>query len=125
VARFPLYFDEDFLRTSLVRELRRLGWTVRITTEVGNESLPDEGQLEWSTQRGTAIVTSNQGDFSRLHASWLRDGRRHAGIIVVTDQRMSEGDAILGLELMGRRLDSLDGRLEFLAEWTRAARATG
>lgn len=123
MARFPLYFDEDFLRISLVRELRRLGWTVSFTTEAGNEALPDEAQLEWSTEHRMAIVTSNQGDFSRLHIARLNENRPHAGIIVVTDQRTPEGNAIRGLELMAKRLSSLEGRLEFLAEWTRAARA--
>lgn len=124
MSTFPLYFDEDFLRTSLVRELRKLGWSVSLTTETGNSALPDEQQLEWAALHGAAIVTSNQGDFSRLHTSWLSAGRIHAGIIVVTDQRTAVGEAIRGLDLMGRRLDSLAGRLEFLAAWIRAARPT-
>ena len=119
---FPLYCDEDILRTPLHTQLTRLGWSVRITTQEGNAGLADDLQLQWATERSLAVLTSNQKDFARIHKEWVAVGRSHAGIIVLTDQRTGIGDLIRGLSLMAERLDSLASRIEFLAEWIRAAR---
>ena len=119
---FRVYFDEDSSRKSLISELRRLGWDVLVATEVGNAELTDSEQLAWAHANHAAIVTANQRDFARLHREWSASGRVHSGIIVVTDQGTSPGDVVRGLTLMASRLSQVQGRIEFLAHWIRAAR---
>ena len=43
------------------------------------------------------IVTSNAGDFSRLHAEWAGHAERHSGVIIVTDH--SATPEVLGLKI--------------------------
>jgi hypothetical protein len=65
------------------------------------------------------LYTANRGDFTRLHRDWLAQGKHHAGIIVMTQQRYSTGEQVRRLEAMQRELSSSDfiDRLEFLSNW--------
>lgn len=85
---FPLYFDEDSMHGRVVAGLRDRGVDCLTTSEAGRERSPDSEQLAFASHFGRAILTSNQGDYARLHGEWMRSGRHHAGIIILTAQAM-------------------------------------
>lgn len=84
---FPVYFDEDSMRASVLRALREFSWDCLSVIEAHNEALSDEHQLTWATNHGRCVFTSNQRDFARLHREWARAGREHGGIIILTNER--------------------------------------
>ncbi len=88
--------------------------------EAGRREISDEEQLEFAASRGRAIYTSNVEDFARLHRGWLANGRHHAGIIVLTDQRTDVGIQIRALVRLCHEIEStsMRDRLEFLGNWT-------
>jgi hypothetical protein len=120
---FPLYLDEDSLTRALVRGLRAQGVDVVTAAEAGTVSLKDEEQLSFAAQQSRAIYTANLTDFVRLHGVWLRAGRHHAGVIVLTDQRTPIGVQIRALVRLvnTHSLETMRDRMEFLSNWTAEA----
>jgi hypothetical protein len=57
----------------------------------GRLGLPDDLQLAWATENSRAIVTANKKHFPALHNAVLAEGRYHAGIIVISEQRSPVG----------------------------------
>ena len=113
-----VYIDED-VSIKLARELRRRGYKTVTTQEAGQLEASDEGQLEYATAHGYAIVTYNQGDFARLHAQYSQAGRRHAGIIIAS-REIGLGET---LRRLLRLLDSVSseemrGQMKWLSEYT-------
>jgi hypothetical protein len=47
----------------------------------------DEAQLEYATRHGLVIVSHNEADFRYWHQTFLDQGRRHSGIILVPEPR--------------------------------------
>lgn len=88
---FPLYLDEDSMNAGLVQALRRAGVTVLSVSETGRRGRSDEDQLAYASSIGHVLLSANQRDFVRLHTSWLMEGKSHAGIISVTEQRIPVG----------------------------------
>ena len=72
---------------SLVAALRARGADVQTVAEAGLRGKDDDAQLQWATDTGRAIYTSNVSDFCRLHREYLDRNLEHAGIIVVPRQR--------------------------------------
>ena len=89
----------------------------RSTAEVGGRGQSDESQLQRASTEGRVIVTFNVAHFARLHATWLRQGRHHAGIVVSSQRPI--GDVIRRLLHLSGSLDaeSMGDRLEFLSDW--------
>ena len=116
MAAIRFFTDED-VYGAVVAALRRARIDARSTPEVGRRGQSDESQLEWASAEGRVLVTFNVAHFARLHATWLQQGRHHAGI-VVSNQR-SIGDAIRRLLHIAGSLDaeSMHDRLEFLGDW--------
>jgi hypothetical protein len=87
------------------------------TPEAGRLGESDESQLEWASRHGRALISFNVGHFARLHASWLQQGRTHAGLIV-SEQRPI-GDMLRRLTNLAGTLDAdaMLHRLEFLGDW--------
>lgn len=85
VAALPaprLYFDED-AHGQLARVLRREGWSIETTAEVGRLESEDEGQPIYAVSRRSTLVTHNIRHFLALHAQWVGAGRTHYRIIVL------------------------------------------
>jgi len=72
------------METAVLVALRARGVDCSSPTDAGLRGRADETQLEHAASIGSAIVTSNQGDFSRLHWQWVEHGRTHAGIVILT-----------------------------------------
>lgn len=89
-----LYVDEDAMARALVRGLRARGVDVTTVLDAGMSEQDDMAQLEHATQHGRVLYTFNVGNFCRLHAQFMAQGKNHAGIIVVFRQRYAVGEQI-------------------------------
>jgi hypothetical protein len=102
-----------------VRALRALQVDVLTAHEAGMNEQPDEEHLAYAAAHGRVLFTANQGDFCRLHASYLTHGESHAGIIVVSQQRYSVGEQVRRLRrlLAAHSDETMRDRIEFLSAW--------
>lgn len=82
---------------ALVQGLRARGIDVLTVHEAGMTGEADSVQLEYSSAQRRVLYTFNVGDFCRLHAEYVGQGRSHSGIVVVYRQRYSIGEQIRGL----------------------------
>jgi len=76
-----LYFDED-MSSIVAARLRKIGWDILTTHQVGNSGIEDHDQLRFATQERRILVTRNYADFQALHEHFLNEGQTHTGIIV-------------------------------------------
>jgi len=93
-VQIRLYIDEDAMSRSLLAGLRARGIDVQSVIETERTGLADIDQLEYATQEGRVLCTSNVGDFYRLHTDLLRQGKVHAGIILIQQQQYGVGEQI-------------------------------
>lgn len=120
---FPLYLDEDSLTRALVRGLRIQGIDVVTAAEAGNLGVRDEQQLAFAATQDRSLYTANVADFARLHDRWMREGRHHAGVILVRQEGMSltgRLDALAHL-MNTHSQETMQDRLEFLSNWAMGA----
>ncbi len=89
-----IHLDEDADAHALLNGLRHRGWDVTSSRERGLLRFSDEEQLAWAAGEGRALFTYNASDFCRLHSEFLRQGRRHAGIIIGDQQTASIGEEL-------------------------------
>ena len=64
-----LFIDEDYMRRSLVRNIRAGGIDVLTTAEAGRRGAPDDQQLEFAAAQGRTVYSCNLGDFARIYAN--------------------------------------------------------
>jgi len=76
------YFDED-LSQQLAERLRRAGSPSTSVHEEGTDGWDDDAQLEKAGIEGRCLVTRNRNDFIELTVQFYRDGRPHAGVLIV------------------------------------------
>ena len=96
-----------------MQALRRREMDVLTTAEAGNNGLLDPEQLAFAAGAGRVLYTFNVGDYAQLHA----EGRTHAGLILVPQQRAEIGvqlRALLSLYVQ-HDADAMRGALHFLA----------
>jgi hypothetical protein len=116
---FALYLDEDSGDLDVVAGLRRAGVDVVRSADVGMGGATDEEHLARAASLGRALVSANVRDFAKLHGEWARNGRPHAGLVLVTQQRYSKGELVrrlLALE-SARTASEMRNAVEFLARW--------
>ncbi len=116
MAAIRFFTDED-VYGAIASALRRARIDACSTPEAGRRGQSDGSQLEWATAEGRALVTFNVAHFAGLHATWARQGRHHAGIIVSSQRAV--GDVVRRLLHLSGALDSesMRDRLEFLGDW--------
>jgi len=88
---FPLYDDENAMERILFGMLVSAGVDCLTSRDAGQDGKSDPDQLAFASSLGRAIVTYDRADFQRLHSQWMRAGRSHAGIIVITKSRVATG----------------------------------
>ena len=66
----------------LARQIRAHGFDAISAYETNMLGISDEGQLQFATSQGRAILTHNSRDYEPLHKQFLRDGKIHYGIVV-------------------------------------------
>jgi hypothetical protein len=111
-----VYLDEDAMARAFVQGLRARGVDVTTAFEEGVTEQDDRDQLVWAAQQERVLYTFNVGDFCRLHAEYMLQGKHHAGIVVVPRQRYTVGEQIrLLLRLLHTMsAEEMRDRLEFL-----------
>jgi len=116
MAAIRFFTDEDVYGAVAIA-LRRGKIDALSTPEVGRRGCSDESQLDWSWHEGRVLVTFNVAHFVDLHATWVQQSRRHAGIIVSNQRPI--GDVVRCLRHLYGSLDadSMHDRLEFLGDW--------
>jgi predicted nuclease of predicted toxin-antitoxin system len=77
-----LYFDECVDHGLLIR-LRQRGYTVTTAQVKGMVGVSDAEQLAYATRYGWMIVSTDTGDFQRLHSLSRRDAVPHSGILLL------------------------------------------
>src|SRR3712207_6215586 len=115
----PLYMHEDSMDHSLVRALRARGVDVLTAQEAGMSERDDADHLIFATDSGRVLCTFNIGDFWALHADYLARGRRHAGMVLMPQQRYSLGERLRRLLRLVTALSTAEmiDRAEFLSDW--------
>jgi predicted nuclease of predicted toxin-antitoxin system len=118
-VKIRLYFDEDSMRRSLVRALRNRSVDVITALDAGMIEREDAEHLDYATQQGRVLCTFNVGDFYQLHTDYLTQGRPHAGIIFMRQQRHSVGQQMRALlKLIATRpAEAMSNWIEFLSAW--------
>jgi hypothetical protein len=117
--KIRLYLDEDAMSHSLITGLRARGIDVMTTLETRRTGLEDVVQLEFATMQQRVLCTSNTRDFHQLHTEYLRQGKIHAGIIFIPQQRYSVGEQIRKLLklIATKSAEEMQGQVEFLSAW--------
>lgn len=82
-----MYLDEDSLDKLLAVALRAAGIDLATAFEAQTLGWSDERQLGHARSLGRVILTANMKDFAPLHSRWMAEGRHHAGILIVSNQR--------------------------------------
>lgn len=110
-----LYIDEDAMASTVVAGLRRAGIDVLTAEEAGNRGIADEAHLTFATSRNRALYSFNRRDFARIHAEWLRAGKSHSGIVLLTDRRASIGYQIAELATsLGREREEAANTISYI-----------
>jgi len=119
VSQIKLYIDQDAINHRLIGALRSRGVSVMTVLDSGLVQKSDKEQLAFATKGGYALYTFNVSDFHRLHLSWAADGREHAGIILVPQQRYSIGEQLRRIRLLRASVtaEGVRNRVEFLSNW--------
>lgn len=86
-----LYMDEDSMDQALVRGSRARGVDVLTADDAGMIQRNDPDHREYAAAERRVLCTFNVGDFWTLHGEYLADGRTHAGIILMPQQRYGVG----------------------------------
>jgi hypothetical protein len=79
----------------------------------------DREHLDYATRQGRVLYSFNVGDFSRLHADSLLQGKSHAGIVLAQQQCYSVGEQMRRLlKLIAiKSAEEMKDQVEFLSAW--------
>lgn len=115
-----LYCDEDSMRNSLVNALRARGMDVTTARENNMVGRPDAEHLDYATRQERVLFSFNRGDYLRLHAEYLAHGKRHAGIVLASQQQYSIGETMRRVLYLSAALtpQAMENRVEFLSAWS-------
>ena len=104
---------------ALLRALRARGVDATSALEAHKIEIPDEEHLLFAASEGRALFSFNVGDYFRLHAAFLRQGKDHAGIVLSRQQQYSIGDQMRRLLRLISKVpaESMRNRVEFLGTW--------
>ena len=79
---------------ALVLALQARGIDVITAADADMLARSDSDQLDYATSQERVLYTFNRGDFYRLHTQYLTEGKKHAGIILAPQQRLSIGNQL-------------------------------
>ena len=111
-----LFLNED-IHIRVAKALRQRGIDAVTTQEAGQRSASDERQLAYAVKEGRILVSFNVGDFARIHAQWMRKGKRHIGIVV--SEQLPPGELIRRLLRWHGSVAKagMKNQLVFLSQW--------
>lgn len=82
------------MRDVLVDGLRAVGCDVASANTDGMRGRLDDEQLTHAMAAGRVLFSYNIRDYSRITSQSIRDGRSHAGVIVVQKERYGVGEQL-------------------------------
>jgi predicted nuclease of predicted toxin-antitoxin system len=84
-----LYLDED-VSVLIATLLQVRGLDVTTAREEGMLGESDETQLAYAVSLDRCVLTHNRLDFEQLHATYITQSKRHAGIIIASRRNPHE-----------------------------------
>jgi hypothetical protein len=104
---------------ALARALRARNVDVTTALEQDMIERSDWAHLDYATAQGRVLYSFNVGDFYRLHAEYLTQGKSHAGIIVSPQQSYSIGEQMRRLLRLAatKSAEQMCNNIEFLGHW--------
>lgn len=119
MGKITLYMDEDSTSRSLLLSLRSRGVDVTTALEINRLGDSDEDQLIWATSMERVVFSYNVKDFYHLHTQFLEQGRTHAGVILVQQQKYSIGEILRGVVRLinVKSSEEMINQIEFLSNW--------
>ena len=117
--KIRLYMDEDSMCEALVKALRTRGVDVVTASDERMIHRDDADHLDYATKQGRVLVTRNIQDFYELHTIYLTEGKHHAGIILVPQQRYTVGEEMRRLLkiIAAKPAEAMQNHVEFLNAW--------
>ena len=109
--------DEDSSDGDVIAALRRAGHDPLSAFDAGRIGLADEDQLSFAARESRILYSANQGDFMRIHASWMMVGRDHAGILIRSNQTMGVGEQVCAFQAFSGAGIATTNMVAFLANW--------
>jgi predicted nuclease of predicted toxin-antitoxin system len=82
----PKLYLNEHLSWHLAEQLRKYGFDVTSTIELGMLEDDDETQLAFAVSQQRAIVSINHQHFAPLHEQYITEGKMHWGIILSTEE---------------------------------------
>lgn len=108
------YFDTHIARAT-AEQLRSKNVDVVRCEEVGMASVSDEEHLQYATDEGR-IMVSQDTDFPVIHAQWMKDGKRHAGIFKMPDVQGQAQITLIVTNLVFYNEAEEDGAIDYASE---------
>lgn len=99
---------------AVIAAAQRAGFDTLTPNQAGMGGRSDEEQLAFASREGRVVVTSNRKDFGRLNSSWLRSGREHSGIVILTQQGLDVGFVLRRLQRIAERHTETRNLYEFI-----------
>ena len=84
----PKLHLNEHLSPRLAEQLRKHGFDVTSTLELGMVEADNDVQLAFTASQQRAIVTFNHKDFAARHARSIAEGKEHWGIILSTEENI-------------------------------------
>jgi predicted nuclease of predicted toxin-antitoxin system len=112
--------DED-LSTDIARIARGLGLDIVSVHEIDREGWTDEQQLDQAAIDGRCIVTANRNHFEDWAQVFFRDGRPHAGVLIVTESLRRRGASSFARALAAFERTRGDFPSEYLCDFLQPA----
>lgn len=85
----PKLHLNEHISWRIAEQLRKLGFDVTSTLELGMVDDDDDVQLAFAASQQRAIVSMNHKDFVPLHHRYMAQGMEHWGIILSTEESVS------------------------------------
>jgi len=116
VTALRLHFDEGVhLFIAEARRLRRYEATT--TRDQSLLRADDEDQLAFASRQNYTLVTYNSHDYPRLHYHWLPTGKRHARVIIASQENPRRNiRALLNILVLVTDTE-MEDQLEYLNRW--------
>lgn len=89
-AQPPKLYLNEHLSPRLAEQLRQYGFDVTSTLESEMDEAGDDVQLAYAVSQQRAVVTFNHKDFAPLHEQYMAEEKEHWGIILSTEESMSD-----------------------------------
>lgn len=83
MSKVKLYLNEN-LSWRIAKSLRGYGYDVVSSHENEMNSESDECQFDYAISMERAVVTNNFRDFAILHRKYIKEYKRHYGIVFTT-----------------------------------------